>query len=121
MTDLAPNKAENRVDVDPLAARSHEVARLLKLLSNEKRLLILCRLASVGECPVNTLADYVDLSQSALSQHLAKLRKDGLVTFRRESQTLYYALGDRHLEQLLNALKDIHCPELVPDQPKEKV
>ncbi|MEO4042842.1 metalloregulator ArsR/SmtB family transcription factor [Hoeflea sp. CAU 1731] len=105
-------------DIGPLIERSHEVARLLKLLSNQKRLLILCRLAASGECAVHELAEYVDLSQSALSQHLAKLRKEGLVTFRRESQVLYYSIGDANLRYLLTTLKEIHCPD--PDLKKEK-
>ncbi len=104
-------------DIGPLIERSHEVARLLKLLSNQKRLLILCRLAASGECAVHELAEYVDLSQSALSQHLAKLRKEGLVTFRRESQVLYYSVGDANLRYLLTTLKEIHCPD--PDLNKE--
>ena len=107
-------------DINPLIERSQEVARILKLLSNEKRLLILCRLATMGECAVHTLADYVDLSQSALSQHLAKLRKEGLVTFRRESQVLYYSIGDANLRYLLTTLKEIHCPEPDPGATKEK-
>ncbi len=99
-------------DTGPLVAKSHEVARVLKALSNQKRLLVLCRLAEAGESPVGTLAQSVGLSQSALSQHLAKLREDGLVTFRRTGQTLFYTLGDSQLERLLLALKDIYCPDL---------
>ena len=74
-----------------LAKQAGEAARLLKLLGNEKRLLILCFLAVRGEMTVGELVEVVKLSQSALSQHLARLRADGLVTFRRASQTLHYA------------------------------
>lgn len=115
--DVPSHSAGKLGDIGPLIERSHEVARLLKLLSNQKRLLILCRLAASGECAVHELAEYVDLSQSALSQHLAKLRKEGLVTFRRESQVLYYSVGDANLRYLLTTLKEIHCPD--PDLNKE--
>ena len=106
-------------DISPLVARSRDVSKVLKLLSNQKRLLILCKLAAVGECPVHALAETIDLSQSALSQHLAKLRRDGLVTYRRESQMLYYALGDPQLKHLLIALKDIYCPKEIAGASKE--
>src|SRR6188472_2035761 len=77
-----------------LAKQAGEAARLLKLLGNEKRLLILCFLAVRGEMTVGELVEVVKLSQSALSQHLARLRADGLVTFRRASQTLHYRVVD---------------------------
>ena len=96
-----------------LAAKAGSVTTVLKLLANEKRLVILCRLAAAGEMPVAALAGTVSLSQSALSQHLARMREEGLVTFRRQSQTLYYSISDAQLNRLLLALKDIYCPELV--------
>jgi len=95
-------------ELEQLEARAGEAARLLKLLSNERRLLLLCRLVG-GEATVNALADAVGLSQSALSQHLAKLREDGLVAYRREGTTLYYRIADRHAERVLELLKDIYC------------
>jgi DNA-binding transcriptional ArsR family regulator len=94
----------------PLGAKAGEAAEYLKLLANEHRLLILCRLATKGEMSVNDLADAVGLSQSALSQHLARLRADGLVGFRREAQTLHYRVTDRKAVKLLTALKGIFCP-----------
>jgi ArsR family transcriptional regulator, virulence genes transcriptional regulator len=94
-------------ELEQLEARAGE-ARLLKLLSNERRLLLLCRLVG-GEATVNALADAVGLSQSALSQHLAKLREDGLVAYRREGTTLYYRISDRHAERVLELLKDMYC------------
>lgn len=100
-------------DIAPLVAKSHEVARVLKLLANQKRLLILCKLAASGECSVTSLGEAVDLGQSALSQHLARLRAEGLVGFRRESQTIHYSIADHQLEELLMALKEIYCPDLV--------
>ena len=101
-----------KFDTGPLVAKSHEVAIVLKALSNQKRLLLLCRLVEAGECAVGPLAASVGLSQSALSQHLARLREEGLVTYRRVGQTLFYAVSDRQLERLLIALKDIYCPNL---------
>jgi DNA-binding transcriptional ArsR family regulator len=94
----------------PLGARAHEAVRYMKLLANERRLLILCNLATSGEMSVNDLAGEVHLSQSALSQHLARLRADGLVGFRREAQTLFYRVTDRKALKLLSALKGTFCP-----------
>jgi DNA-binding transcriptional ArsR family regulator len=94
----------------PLGAKATEATRYLKLLANEHRLLILCNLATDGEATVNDLADAVGLSQSALSQHLARLRADGLVGFRREAQTLFYRVTDRKALKLLSALKGTFCP-----------
>jgi DNA-binding transcriptional ArsR family regulator len=95
-----------------LEAKAGSVAKIMKILANEKRLLILCRLAAAGEMPVAALASDVSLSQSALSQHLARMREQGLVTFRRESQTLHYSIADPQTDRLLLALKDIYCPQL---------
>lgn len=106
---LAASPATVR-NLAPLGARANKAARYLKLLANEHRLLILCNLASDGEMSVNDLADAVRLSQSALSQHLARLRDDGLVGFRREAQTLFYRVTDRKALKLLSALKDTFCP-----------
>jgi len=95
-----------------LEAKAGSVARVLKMLANEKRLLILCRLAVAGEMSVAALASDVSLSQSALSQHLARMREQGLVAFRRESQTLHYSIADPQADRLLLALKEIYCPKL---------
>lgn len=90
-----------------LEANADEAARFLKLLANEQRLLILCHLVGNGEMTVNALADAVDLSQSALSQHLARLREDGLVKFRRDAQTLHYCVADPRAVRLLKTLKQV--------------
>jgi ArsR family transcriptional regulator, virulence genes transcriptional regulator len=95
-----------------LVKQAGEAAQHLKLLANEKRLLILCFLAARGEMTVGELVDAVDLSQSALSQHLAKLRADALVTFRRTSQTLHYSIADKRTLRLLGVLKEIFCGDL---------
>ena len=93
-----------------LEAKAGEATRFLKLLANEQRLLVLCNLVSNGEMTVNELADAVGLSQSALSQHLGRLRADGFVAFRREAQTLHYRVTDRRAVRLLTTLKKIFCP-----------
>ena len=115
-TDQAPDQTSDQTSDDGgiarLEAEAARVAGVLKLLANENRLLILCRLAMADEMPVGLLSETIGLSQSALSQHLAKLRADGLVDFRRQSQTLYYRLADDQAARLLMALKDIYCPDL---------
>jgi len=95
-----------------LTKQAGDAAQLLKLLGNEKRLLILCFLAARGEMTVGELVGVVKLSQSALSQHLGKLRADGLVAFRRTSQTLHYRVADKRALQVLQVLKQIYCGDL---------
>jgi ArsR family transcriptional regulator len=85
------------------------VAKTLQMLGNERRLIILCRLSDAGEMTVGGLADAVGLSQSALSQHLAKMRDDGIVSFRRDGQTLWYRIADPRIEQLMTALHRLFC------------
>ncbi|MGD9946595.1 MAG: ArsR/SmtB family transcription factor [Burkholderiaceae bacterium] len=87
-----------------------QAAALLKTIGNEQRLLVLCLLIEHGEMTVGALLDEVDLSQSALSQHLARMRDEGLVAFRREAQTLHYRIADPNAEKLIAALKNIFCP-----------
>ena len=96
-------------DLKRLARQAGEAAQLLKLLGNEKRLLVLCFLAARGEMTVGELVDVAKLSQSALSQHLARLRADGLVVFRRSSQTLHYRVADKRAMRVLKVLKEIFC------------
>lgn len=93
--------------VEHLEPRVVEAARLLKLLANEQRLTVLCRLSG-EEMSVTELGEYVNLSQSALSQHLAKLRADGLVATRRDAQTIYYRLSDPIAERLIGVLCELY-------------
>lgn len=102
----------NELDLKDMVARSAEAAALLRALSNEHRLLILCHLIAEDELSVGALVERIALSQSALSQHLAKLRDEGLVTFRRDSQTLFYRVADPRAGRMLELLKDIFCPDL---------
>ena len=78
-------------------------------LANERRLMILCKLVEWGEANVGSLAEAVGLSSSALSQHLAKMRDEGIVDFRRESQTLWYRIADPRTEALLGHLQQLYC------------
>lgn len=89
--------------------KAAEVSDILRALANERRLMIICKLVECGEANVTSLADAVGLSQSAVSQHLAKMRDEGLVTFRRESQTLWYRVADSRIEQLFETLHNLYC------------
>ena len=101
-----PVKTFNAYGIEKAAT---EVAGILRALANERRLMILCKLVERGEDNVNSLAETVGLSQSALSQHLAKMREEGLVTYRRESQTLWYRIADPRIEDLLATLHKLYC------------
>ncbi|WP_207100192.1 ArsR/SmtB family transcription factor [Paracoccus shandongensis] len=94
-----------------LRDRADHVAGRLALVANAKRLLILCELTK-GERSVGALQQAVGLSQSALSQHLAKLREAGMVDTRRKSQTIFYRISDPDLEILMAALYDAFCKDL---------
>ena len=98
------------MDINPqeLSKNAEEIALLLKQLANKNRLMILCCLAD-QELSVGELNDQISLSQSALSQHLAKLRDNKLVSTRRESQTIYYRVDNPKLQLLLKALHDNYC------------
>lgn len=102
-------------DLDPEAMRAHatDAAQLLKALGNEKRLMLLCLLVE-GERSVGELNARLDLSQSALSQHLALLRQDGLVTTRREAQSIYYSLASGPAQAIIATLHGIYCGDDPP-------
>ena len=97
------------MNLQDFAANAMEVADVLRALGNERRLMILCKLVEAGEMTVGTLVDAVGLSQSALSQHLAKMRDENIVTFRRDSQTLWYRIADPRIEQLMAELHRLYC------------
>jgi len=97
---------ERRASLELSAAAA---ARLLRALANERRLLILCQLGS-GEQSVGALQAHLGLSQSALSQHLALLREDGIVATRREGQTIFYRIAQANAAKLIAALSEIFCP-----------
>ncbi|ARA75039.1 ArsR/SmtB family transcription factor [Pectobacterium brasiliense] len=87
-----------------------KAAAMLRAISNENRLLVLCLLIEHDEMSVGTLLEHIPLSQSALSQHLAKMREEGLISYRRESQTLYYRIENQDVEKIVATLKGIFCP-----------
>jgi DNA-binding transcriptional ArsR family regulator len=100
-------QSKRAASAEQLESRAGDAARLLKLLANEQRLTVLCRLSG-AEMSVSELQQYVNLSQSALSQHLAKLRADGLVATRRDAQTIYYRMSDPIAERLIGVLCDLY-------------
>lgn len=95
--------------IGDMHAHASEAAGLLKILGNEQRLLILCNLLE-GPLTVGELNERVELSQSALSQHLALLREAGLVDTRRESQSVVYSLPDGPVTQVMAVMQEIYCP-----------
>lgn len=92
-----------------MQAQAEEAAELLKALSNPQRLRVMCLLID-GEKTVGEINAEVELSQSALSQHLAVLREGGLVQTRREAQNVFYSVADGPAQRLLRTLHDIYCP-----------
>jgi len=98
----------NHQAAEDLKRNAKIAATMLKAIANESRLLILCNLEGKELC-VTELNDHLDLSQSALSQHLAVLRKDGLVKTRRESQTIYYSLSDVRASKVIKTLHELYC------------
>lgn len=101
--------ARRSFDPETLEKKATEVAEILRALANERRLMVLCKLVEWGEGNVTALAEAAGLSQSALSQHLARMREEGLITFRRESQTLWYRIADPRVEQLFASLHELFC------------
>ncbi len=99
-----------RSELRSLREGAARASALLRAVGNEHRLLLLCLLASEGELSVGAMLEHVPLSQSALSQHLARMREEGLVTYRRESQALYYRIDNPDVLKLISTLKDLYCP-----------
>ena len=108
MSPAQPISDPNSVDFEEIHKSAGKAVRLLKSLANESRLMIVCVLAE-GEISVGQLNQRIDLSQSALSQHLAILREKGIVKTRRESQTIYYSLSDSPAIGVIQTLHDIYC------------
>lgn len=109
-SQLALNFTILDMDTTKLEHNVAQAAALLKALSNEKRLMIVCIL-NKGEQSVGELEKNIGLSQSALSQHLARLRRDSLVKTRRAAQTIYYSLGNHAVVALMDCLSGIYCDE----------
>jgi ArsR family transcriptional regulator len=94
-----------------MAGKVAEAASLLRAMANEIRLLILCRLIEETEVNVGSLAAACELSQSALSQHLGRLRDEGLVATRRDGQTIWYSIGNPDVRCLIALLHTIYCAD----------
>lgn len=114
MKDTAPDPVEPTLrrppaaEIELLEGKADQAARLLAALGHTKRLMALCRLMDT-EMSVGALAEAVGLGQSALSQHLARLRDLGLVATRRDGQTIYYRLASEEARRLISLLYDIYC------------
>lgn len=102
-------------DPDRFKENAAAAARLLRALASERRLMILCQLTG-GERTVGALQPLIGVSQSALSQHLAVLRSDGLVATRRDGLSIYYRIADPAAAQVMATLAAIFCPDDVETQ-----
>lgn len=98
------------MEIEQLTDKANEASGLMRVLSNQWRLLILCHLTQ-EEHSVQQLQELVGLGQSALSQHLAILRYEGLVGTRREAQSIIYSIASPEAEKLLSTLYDIYCKD----------
>jgi len=96
------------IDLDRIQDNARRASTLLKAMSNQHRLLILCQLVPGEKC-VGELEKIVGLSQSALSQHLARLRRDNLVSTRREAQTIHYSLAGEEASAVIETLYGLYC------------
>ena len=105
MTDAIP--APTPATLAELEASAAPAARLMRLFANEQRLMLMCRLSD-GDCAVGDLAAFAGLSQSACSQHLARLREEGVIAPRREAQTVYYGIVDPAAARVIDLLCDIY-------------
>ncbi|WP_310622045.1 ArsR/SmtB family transcription factor [Flexibacterium corallicola] len=98
------------MDLSQMEPNAEKAAKLLTAMAHPKRLLVLCQLVK-GELSVGTLVESSGLSQSALSQHLAKMRSSELVKTRREAQTIYYSLASKEVEAILSTLYELYCAD----------
>ena len=97
--------AEN---LEQMLSNAQEATDFLKAMAHEGRLIILCRLAQ-GECPVGELENMLSARQAAVSQQLARLRLEGLVTTRREGKTIYYTIKDERVKHMIDVVYDLFC------------
>ena len=100
--------AAESMDFEPVRRHAEDAAAMLRALSHEARLKVLCELVG-GECSAGDLVKASGLSQSALSQHLAKLREEKIVETRRDGQTIFYRLGDPQVARVLGVLHELYC------------
>jgi DNA-binding transcriptional ArsR family regulator len=103
-----------RIHVDNMTAAADEASALLKALANRHRLIIVCQLTE-RERSVGELAELLKIRDSTVSQHLGLLRRDGLVTARRDGQTIWYSIGSPQARKLVRTLYRVYCaPACVP-------
>ena len=103
---------------DEMSETAEKASELLRVLSNQKRLLILCKLGE-GEHSVHQLQEATGLGQSTVSQQLAKLRGERLVKARREAQSVFYSLSSNEVEALIETLYGLYCPPKCNDTESE--
>lgn len=111
LLDLCSNNriyVSMKISVDVMEAAADRASDLLKALANRHRLLIICQLID-GERSVGDLAEFLGLRNSTVSQHLALLRKDGLVAARRDAQTIYYSIASDPAREILTTLYRVYC------------
>jgi DNA-binding transcriptional ArsR family regulator len=109
-----------KIDSEIMEAAADQASELLKALANRHRLLIICQLID-GERSVGDLAQLLNLRDSTVSQHLALLRKDGLVAARRDAQTIYYSIASPAAREVLKTLYQVFCAPGSPGRMKRKV
>lgn len=97
-----------KIQPEAMNAAAEQASALLKSLANRHRLLIICQLIE-GERSVGELADFLSIRDSTVSQHLALLRKDGLVAARRDGQTIWYAIASAPAREVLMTLYRVFC------------
>ena len=98
------------MDVDQMARSASRASALMKTLGHKDRLMILCQLAD-GEKSVGQIANLLEISQSPLSQHLSRMRKEGLVDTRREAQTIFYSLKSGEASRIVEVLYELFCSQ----------
>ena len=96
------------IDIEAMQLQASKASNLLSSMCNEKRLMLLCRLVD-GEHAVNDLAELLATRQSTISQHLALLRREGLVQARRDGQTQYYSLAGENARAIIETLQSLYC------------
>jgi DNA-binding transcriptional ArsR family regulator len=115
MEDSSTAQRFSAGDLDEMAENSRAASRMLKAISHETRLMILCHLVN-GEKTVGQIETLLGERQAAVSQQLAKLRGEFLVKPRREGKTIYYALADERSRRMLEVLHELYCPDAPQDQ-----
>ena len=97
-----------QIDAREMASAAQKASELMKTLGHKDRLMVLCHLTS-GEKSVGELAKLLDIPQSPLSQHLARMRKESLVTTRREAQTIYYSIASEDAARIVGLMHELYC------------